>query len=72
MQEGKGVIRGFASGEIKEGKQSERGRRRRDEARVVWTGCPQASADGGVWFLQGTEVGRVREGGERGSRELAD
>lgn len=51
----KGVIRGFASGEIKEGKQSERGRRRRDEARVVWTGCPQASADGGVWFLQGME-----------------
>lgn len=53
MQEGRGVIRGFAGGEIEEGKkvsQKEEGKGG-GEAMVVWTASLQGSADGRVEFL---------------------
>ena len=70
MQEGKGVIRGFASGEIKEGKKSERGRK--GGMKQGW--CGQAARKsltmGESGSSQGWRWGGCRGGGERGRREL--
>ena len=48
------------------GQKVRKGKERRDEARVVWTGCPQVTDDGRVWFLPGMEVGRVQRGRGKG------
>lgn len=75
VQEGRGVMRGLAGGEMEEGKKAGRGRKG-DEAMAMWTGslC-KALMMGKLCFSGGwgwrTERER-RRGEEGGGRELGD
>ena len=52
------------------GQNVRKGKEGRDEARVVWTGCPQVTEDGASGSSQGCRWGGCRGGAKRGRREL--